>query len=189
MARIFRQVRGVLLCVLMSSSGILQLMPAKARRSLRREAPRRDPGAGTPPAFHLHRFGCSAAVLPPGAKVAGTSPPVRLSDGEALLSGGAGPGARPARSKDLWCRSLPRSDGVAGRVSKPIPTRFYGAYANRLRKSYRAEDGEVTVRPVEDDGRRPRSRARLCGNLPGSCHIRGSSSRWPPSFVSGAARR
>ncbi len=51
------------------------------------------------------------------------------------------------------------------RVTHQIPaprshlTRFYGAYANRLRKSYRAEDGEVTVRSVEDDGRRPKSRA------------------------------
>ena len=51
------------------------------------------------------------------------------------------------------------------RVTNQIPaprshlTRFYGAYANRLRKSYRAENGKVTVRPVEDDGRRPKSSA------------------------------
>ncbi len=51
------------------------------------------------------------------------------------------------------------------RVTHQIPaprshlTRFYGAYSNRLRKSSRAEDGEVTVRPVEDGGRQPKSRA------------------------------
>jgi len=65
------------------------------------------------------------------------------------------------------------------RVTNQIPaprshlTRFYGAYSNRLRKSYRAENGEVTVRSVEDDRRLPKSRARLCSNLPGSCHVRG----------------
>ncbi len=54
-------------------------------------------------------------------------------------------------------------------MSKPIPTRFYGAYSNRLRKSYRAEDGEVTVRPVTDDRRLSESSAswaRLRGNQP-----------------------
>ena len=51
------------------------------------------------------------------------------------------------------------------RVTNQIPaprshlTRFYGAYSNRLRKSYRAEDGEVTVRSVEDDWRLPKSSA------------------------------
>jgi hypothetical protein len=51
------------------------------------------------------------------------------------------------------------------RVTNQIPdprrhlTRFYGAYSNRLRKRYRKEDGEVTVRPVEDAHRLPKSRA------------------------------
>ena len=51
------------------------------------------------------------------------------------------------------------------RVTNQIPAprshlvRYYGAYSNRLRKRYRAEDGEVTMRPVEDDGRRPKGRA------------------------------
>ena len=51
------------------------------------------------------------------------------------------------------------------RVTNQIPaprshlTRFYGAYSNRLRKRYREEDGEVTVRPVEDDQRLPKSGA------------------------------
>ncbi len=51
------------------------------------------------------------------------------------------------------------------RVTNQIPaprshlTRFYGAYANRLRKSYRAEDGEVTARPATDQRRLPKSRA------------------------------
>ncbi len=51
------------------------------------------------------------------------------------------------------------------RVTNQIPdprrhlTRFYGAYSNRLRKSYRAEHGEVTVRPVTDDRRLPKSSA------------------------------
>ena len=44
-------------------------------------------------------------------------------------------------------------------MSGPIPTRFYGAYSNRLRKSYREEDGEVTVRPAEDDQRLTKGRA------------------------------
>jgi hypothetical protein len=70
------------------------------------------------------------------------------------------------------------------RVTNQIPEKgtqlvlSFGAYAHRLRKLYRDPSGEVTEDRAEKEPPLPNSRARLCGNLPGSCHVRGSCSRW-----------
>jgi len=70
------------------------------------------------------------------------------------------------------------------RVTNQIPekgthlVRYYGAYANRLHQLYRDPSGEVTEDRAEKEPLLKKSRARLCCNLPGSCHVRGSCSRW-----------